>query len=1138
MNEDVAALIQLLSDECGWPIDPEMVNRSAWKLNHDELGLNDEIDIGVEVYELRPLVTKQPCGVFFLSIEGESRLSVTLLRRLLRGLVKKKRATAEAASRKLWNLDDLMFVCSLDEPDNVTRYFAHFKETEKGLPKLMIGARWEDAQSSVEIEQEVQKLRKNLHWPDDDNNIEAWRKQWIGGFQVGHREVIKTSTTLSRALARFAADIKQNIPIIHGIEREDGPIHTLHEAFREALIKNLTLLDFADMVAQTITYGLFSARATGIELSGIETLSECIPPTNPFLRDLFSELASLAGDEPTDLDFDDLSLDELVRMLNEVNIDAVMVDFGSQFKGGKEDPVIHFYETFLSEYDHQRRVERGVFYTPKPVVDFIVRSVHDRLIDDFGLPLGLADTSTHIVNGKEWPKVIILDPATGTGTFLEVTIDLIHKTMLNYWISEGNSKSEIPALWNDYVDKHLLPRLYGFELMMAPYSIAHLKLGMKLIQTGYNSNSDNRLNVYLTNTLAEPAPLSSWIPDFISIESRKANSAKQDVQFTIVMGNPPYSGISMNMGDWIVKLLKEKLPISSKTPSYYEIDGKPLSEKKVWLQDDYVKFMRYSQYLIEKTGTGILGMITNNGYLENPTFRGMRRSLMHSFDRIAIVDLHGNSKKKEIASDGSKDENVFDIQQGVAICVCTKKSNNDKTSKFEFADILGTRTRKYSMLKGPLQSKIISIPVSNLYLFVEVDLGMQSEYEIFPSLKDIFIQSTAGIVTARDHFVVGYTQDELVEKIESFSTFVGSSEQLRQQFGLKDNYAWNADVAKREFTIATKSLPLGQLCEPILYRPFDIRTIMYHDSIVFRSRKQIMQGMLGVDNVAISTTRSTEIGGGWTHVFVSDQLTQHHTVSLKEVNHHFQLYLTVNSNENLKSNIPDRIINSLRSHLADVNESNDVDERDIFHYLYAIMHSESYRTRYSEQLIREFPRIPFTSSIELFHKLSGLGANLVAIHTLNSKYSAAFWSVDSEQDPFNSLGCEFVENTNGRVVGAMSNKKAFDNGDVFIDTSSINDCSKFTNVPEDVWNFSIGGYQVCHKWLHDRRKIGDKEGRTLKEGDILHYRRIVRAIECTLELMGHIDEVIEEHGGWPLEGSGEFNIPPDRDPGQTGLGDF
>ena len=1090
MNENLQSLVSLLHDELGWPIDSERINRSVWKLDAAELGLNDKVDVDVGVHELRPLVPNQPWGVFFMSVEGKSQLSVTLLRRLLRGLVKKKRATAEAASKKLWETEDLMFICSLDEPGNSTRYFAHFRESEKGLPKLMIGSRWDEAQDPNEVKGELQKLRKNLHWPDDEADTDAWKKQWARGFQIGHREVIKTSVALSRALARFAVVIKQNIPEIHRIEREDGAIHKLHEAFREALIKDLKLSDFADMVAQTITYGLFSARATGIELSGIETLSECIPPTNPFLRDLFSELASLAGDEPTDLDFDDLSLDELVRMLNEINIDAVMGDFGSQFKGGKEDPVIHFYETFLSEYDHQRRVERGVFYTPKPVVDFIVSSVHERLIEDFDLPLGLADTSTHKVNGKEWPKVMVLDPATGTGTFLEVTIDIIHETMLHHWKGQGKSKSEISALWNEYVDEHLLPRLYGFELMMAPYSIAHLKLGLKLQQTGYDSDSDIRLNVYLTNTLEEPAPLSTWIPDFISIESSNANSAKQEVPFSVVIGNPPYSISSQNMNPYIDGLIKD----------YYSIDGVDLGEKNPKaLQDDYVKFIRYCTSKLTDSKNCVFSFVTNHGWLDNLTFRGMRKSILDQFSMIFTLDLNGSAMRKV-----SGDKNVFDIRQGVSIFIFCGMEREEKF--IASSSIVGSREYKYNLLKSFELKKFNQIiPTKPHYFFVEKELNNEEEYNVGVPMTDIFVKYSPGIKTHRDRLVYSENRDDLVQIIEDSIDPNISNSVFSEKYNVGDTGSWKLDEARQKAKEIGEQHLISNIVSCI-YRPLEPRYLLLSSIFADRPRMSTMQGMELNGNYSISAMRQVTGNIPYSHVIVSDSCIDDRAMySNRGTLSFFPMYVIEGGKkrENIKTNLS----SAVNLHLGILDSKSFLINESIFDYIIAFLHSNSFRTRYLESLKIGIPRIQFTSNQTLFQTLSDLGNRVKKVfdgtNTLKEKQMV-------------ELPLDVMINST-----QISNEKVFLNGE-----------QEIVNLSSELFEQYLGGYQPIIRFLKKHR--GEKIDANIAN----QFRQLCATLHSINKVMEHIDEAIEEHGGWPLQGSETFELLPDREPGQMGLGDF
>ncbi|MEW5883842.1 MAG: N-6 DNA methylase [Armatimonadota bacterium] len=447
-------------------------------------------------------------------------------------------------------------------------------------------------------------------------------------------------------------------------EIEDGTLHTQLDAFRKVLIHDLAPDEFADMYAQTIAYGLFAAKCSAEPGKPFTRQSApyALPKTNPFLRRLFGHIAGPELDDRLPW-----VVDDLVSLLNHADIAAILKDFGKRTR--QEDPVVHFYEDFLRAYDPDLREVRGVYYTPEPVVSYIVRSVDHILKTDFGITDGLAD-STKIRwaprdSGEELEthRLHVLDPAVGTGTFLYHVIRHIHQ----HFVETGNA-----GRWPSYVPEHLLPRVHGFELLMAPYAVAHMKLGILLQETGYDFSGDERLGVYLTNSLAEAFRSEEVLPfsQYLVEEANAAGAVKKDYPVMVVLGNPPYSGHSANRSKdddgnptFIGKLLQD----------YYKVDGKALGEKNPkWLQDDYVKFIRFAQWRIERTGQGILAFITNHGYLDNPTFRGMRQSLMRTFDKIYVLDLHGNTKKKETAPGGGKDENVFDIQQGVAICVCVR----------------------------------------------------------------------------------------------------------------------------------------------------------------------------------------------------------------------------------------------------------------------------------------------------------------------------------------------------------------------------------------------------------------------------------------------------------------------------------
>ena len=529
------------------------------------------------------------------------------------------------------------------------------------------------------------RLQASLPRPDENGRI-RWNdnaasevSQLLEQFLVADIPLKSTPHDLATRMAKLAQLIRGLITQAFRTERGEGELHAQFEAFKKVLIESLTIEQFADMYAQTLAYGLFAARCNA-PAAGFtrQSAASQLPRTNPFLRKLFNSIAGPDLDPRVSW-----AVDQLAELLARADMSAILEDFGRRTR--REDPVVHFYETFLAAYDPKMREARGVYYTPEPVVNYIVRSVDALLQREFGLKEGLAHagkvrwktlkaeirhgkdkSSTTITEKESWVhRVQILDPATGTATFLYAVIQKIRERF------EGNA-----GAWPGYVAEHLLPRLFGFELLMAPYAVAHMKLGLELKRSGYDFASDERLGVFLTNSLEEAhektgLPLfTQWLAD----ESQAASKVKRDVPVMVVLGNPPYSGHSANKGEWITQLLHGEDTLNHcSTENYFECDGAPLGERNPkWLNDDYVKFIRFAQWRIEQTGHGVLAFVTNHGYLDNPTFRGMRESLLRGFDAIHLYDLHGNSKKKEKAPDGGKDENVFDIQQGVAIGIFVK----------------------------------------------------------------------------------------------------------------------------------------------------------------------------------------------------------------------------------------------------------------------------------------------------------------------------------------------------------------------------------------------------------------------------------------------------------------------------------
>lgn len=764
----------------------------------------------------------QPWGIFFVKFEPKY-LPVVALRRILRRVALKRRASANDPDYQAWATDDLLFVSNYGEGGERQIAFAHFSEPKGGhdLPTLKVLG-WDNLDTPLRLDAVANDLQTHLTWPDDEEDHEAWRESWRGAFTLYPREAIKTSQQLSERLAKLARAIRDRASKALSIESAAGPLTKLMKAFQKALAHELDEDGFADMYAQTITYGLLSARITDPTRPSADDVTAHMR-TNPFLKELMDSFLHAGGrrsnGDGTGIDFDELGVSEVVELLDQANMEAVIRDFGD--KNPLEDPVIHFYEHFLEAYDKKQKVERGVFYTPRPVVSYIVRSVDELLRSEFDLSDGLADTtswgematrdgSLKIPEGTPLTQafVQILDPAAGTGTFLVEVIDLIHKTMTEKWVALGHDQEEIAVLWNEYVPNDLLPRLHGYELLMAPYAIAHLKLGLKLYETGYRFESDERAQVYLTNALEPPKDVQtrlSFLPA-LALEVELVNQIKRNHRFTVVLGNPPYLGEAGRGGDWIAALMRGRETQSGrKTLSYFKVDGKPLGEKTPkWVNNLYVRFTRLSHWLLEQAGVGIHGFITAHSYVESRTFRGVRWALLVTFNRLFLVDLHGSLKKREVTPEGNKDENVFDIEEGTAIGLFVKTSRGThevvSSASLHHADCWGERKVKYDWLLAHdvANSGVVEIKSAPpLYLLKPFDTTGTEGYDKWTPINEIFPVNGVGMTTARDAVVIDFDHSALLSRAHEFRNSNDSDEELCHRMGIPMKKGWNIPQARQ-----------------------------------------------------------------------------------------------------------------------------------------------------------------------------------------------------------------------------------------------------------------------------------------------------------------------------------------------------
>jgi predicted helicase len=915
----------------------------------------------------------------------------------------------------------------------------------------------------------------------------------VKNFAATISQSIKSPTKLAEMMAgraKMMADVIEKSLNEDDKQENNSALKGQMQTFKTVLIHDITNRAFADLYAQTIAYGMFAARYHDPTLPTFsrQEAATLIPKTNPFLRRLFQDIAGF--------DLDDRLVwivDELVQIFLASDVAEIMRNFGTRTK--QEDPVIHFYETFLAAYDPALRKARGVWYTPEPVVNFIVRAVDDILQTEFGLSQGLADTSKIKIKKKVVAKatadarskvkeveieqdvhrVQILDPATGTGTFLAEVVRQIYQKF------EGQK-----GIWSKYVENNLIPRLNGFEILMASYAMAHLKLDLLLTETGFKPTKDQRFRVYLTNSLEESHPdagtlFSHWLSD----EANEANNVKRDAPVMVVLGNPPYSGESSNKGTWIRNLVND---------SYLYKNGKRLVEKgkKNWLQDDYVKFIRYGQSFIEKNGEGILAYVCNNSFLDNPTFRYMRWNLLQTFDSIYVIDLHGSAKKNNTTLDGKSDKNVFDIQQGVSINIFIRKKTRNQQANIFYFDVWGSREEKYKFL---LNNRLDTVKFSKLscvepyYFFIPKEYKGSENYRMGFSISELFTINGAGIISGRDKFIISESLDTLKSNLSDFANLNISNEDIRQKYDIEDNSMWKMEKARIKFS---KTWPNESLFHKMNYRPFDSRWTYYQTDILFNMRVNTMKNFLIEGNIGLVTNRL--VLNEFTHSWITKEIINDCLISnkTKERSYVFPLYIlpetttqttlseagrTPNLNVAIVQQIAQKI--GLRFTNEKETDTDTFAPIDILDYIYAVLHSPKYRETYKEFLKMDFPRVPYPKDAATFWALVTLGGKIRKTHLLEDLPTLA------------SLLTTYPEDGDNVV-----RKIRYENESVY-----INETQYFSNVPAIAWELYIGGYQPAQKWLKDR------VGKELNTDDVFHYRHIIASLVKTYYYMIKVDEI-------------------------------
>ena len=921
---------------------------------------------------------------------------------------------------------------------------------------------------------------------------------------------------------------------------------------RKVLMPDVGAEEFSDIFAQTLTYGMFAARLndpTPETFTRHEAMDR-IPRTNPFLHELFSYVALKIEDQLVWI------VDDLADLFRSVNVAKLMRDY----RRTGADPMIHFYEDFLAAYDAGLRKDRGVWYTPIQVVKFIVGAADWALRKRFDLKDGLADKSKTEISVEEVAphgkrmvrkvkktvhRVQLLDPATGTGTFLAEAIRQIHAKFAH---NEG--------MWPGYVESDLLPRLNGFELLMASYTMAHIKIDFALretfgkccqcdtvansnsqfqLETGNTGNGNTsslatlpplkqRFNVFLTDSLSDwhkelPGGL---FASTLAPEQKGADEVKRDTPVMVVLGNPPYNVSSTNKSDWIQNLVAD-----------YK---KNLNERKINLDDDYIKFIRLGQHYVDKNEEGIIAYITNNSYLDGITHRQMRKSLMESFDEIYVLNLHGNARKKEVAPDGGKDENVFNIMQGVAITLFVKCKGStgltrltglkDETKnlvnpvnpvknncRVYYADLWGKKKEKLVVLD---EATMESIEWKELkltepyYFFVPKDFALEDEYNEGFSVSELFSVNNSGIQTKRDKVVYRYEVRDIKMVVSDFAKC--SEMEIRQRYALPaDGRDWTVAWAKDDVSKGG-----GQFVN-VHYHPFDKRWTYFtgHTSGFMAYPRMPASGHMLCDNVALLAVRNSR-GDLANNYFVADTIVDKDGVSSLDNCRFFPLYLYEENMGKMekKANLDKDIVAKIAAILNPVNPVNPVKEtpspEDIFDYIYGVLHSPAYRTKFKEFLKVDFPRIPYPKGLGEFERFRAAGRELRAVHLMKDAEPSLFEARgrfpvagDNVVEVVKCCQCDNVANSNiqfqlrnGELgMGNIGTGNIGNTGNNSCCRVYINSTQYFDNVPLEAWEQAIGGYRPAEKYLKDRKN------RALSQEELKHYQRIILALTKTRAIM-------------------------------------
>ena len=1048
-------MLRYFIDELRWPLEDESLleGEDLEDLTYDwdltEFGIRDTTSPIRHVHQLRPFTADQPWGIFFVELAGQ-RLLITQLRRLLSKLVARKRESGSGANRS-WRLDDLLFVVMTGSGDsielNLLAFFRIDGRTEfRCLPWRPAGS------SSRHLHRLHEELLPSLMWPDDEDDVAAWRSAWRKPFTLRPGQTIRSAVRLAERMSRTARDLREQIGEALDIEDGTGPFSDLLNDVRRHLIADVNADRFADMCAQTLVYGLLGSRVTDPEGFGASPVLSVVPLANPFLDAFFEKVHGEAV--ALDVDLEGSGLEHLAADLRVTDVEAILDQFGTTAKGA--DPVIHFYEEFLKRYDRKMRANAGAFYTPVPVVDFMVRGVDELLKSRFGLEAGIADRATwqqvservgfHMPEGidPDEPFVSMVDPATGTGTFLVRWLEQAKRSF---------SAAEPDGNWRQHLGEVVLPAMHAFELMLAPYTIAHLKLALHLHDEGVDTNA---AQVLLTDALDHDPPQLSLhlVDDPIAVEGRRAADLKQSRRFTVVIGNPPYDREQRAAGD----TGKRKGGVVRHGAQSFE----PLIEAVITpmkqaglgghvknLYNDYVYFWRWATWQATELppGPGVVSFITAASYLDGVSMGGLRSLLRDSFDEIIVIDLGGEGRGAIV------EDNVFDIRTPVAIAFGVRRSVSEPVGSVRYLRVSGSRQQKLKKLASlPVRDVDVSVAGSGIESFVP---RSDSEYLLSPPITDLFPWIRSGCKFQRT-WPVGETKQVLTERWRNLVAAVPRRRGLMLREKDRTIFSNPTPLLSRDAPL-TPIRELDRDAQPegttlYGYRSFDRQWVIADNRLAGRPGP-VLWSIRSASQMYLTSLTSTKFGRGPV-LTVTPYVPDFDHFSGRGARNVMPLYRDRAATE---PNLPADLLQALDDRLG-----RSVTVEDLAAYAHALLGTGAFSERFAEELAEAAGpvHVPITADPDLFDRAVHLGRDLLWRHTWGERYAPA------GNPPLPAGSAREVS----PVVG-YPEKFTHDADAELLEVGT----GRFAPVTEEIWNFQVSGLKVLRSWLGYR--MAKRKGR-------------------------------------------------------------